>query len=145
MSPKVWIFCGAVLGAVGVGLGAYHAHGLEKALTARALAPDEVLRDMQNFDVGVRYEMYHALALVLVGLLMWRAPATCLHVAGILFLVGTILFCGGLFFPVLSGTKLPWYIVPSGGTMLIVAWAVLAIGTVTCRAIDRCEVAQPAR
>ncbi len=134
MSPKVWIFCGAVLGAVGVGLGAYHAHGLEKTLTARALAPDEVLREMQNFDVGVRYEMYHALALVLVGLLACVPP--CLHVAGILFLVGTILFCGGLFFPVLSGTKLPWYIVPSGGTMLIVAWAVLAIGTLICRAID---------
>ena len=73
MSPKVWIVTGALLGAVGVGLGAYHAHGLEKTLEKRDLTGEDRARQMQNFDVGVRYDMYHALALILVGLLGWRA------------------------------------------------------------------------
>jgi uncharacterized membrane protein YgdD (TMEM256/DUF423 family) len=128
MSPKVWIVSGALLGAVGVGLGAYHAHGLEKMLGQRSLSADELARQMQNFDVGVRYEIYHALALVLLGLLAWRAPSAWFHTAGGLFLAGTLLFCGGLYFPVLAGVKLPWYLVPSGGSALIIAWITLAVG-----------------
>jgi uncharacterized membrane protein YgdD (TMEM256/DUF423 family) len=133
MLPKVWIFCGAILGAVGVGLGAYHAHGLEKALTARALAPDEVARQMQNFDVGVRYEIYHAIALLLAGLLVWRAPSRWFHIAGFLFLIGAVLFCGGLYLPVLAGFKSPWYVVPSGGMAMILGWVALAVGALVCR------------
>lgn len=134
MSPKVWIVSGALLGAVGVGLGAYHAHGLEKLLTQHGLTADELPRQMQNFDVGVRYEIYHALALMLVGLLAWRAPSGWFHAAGGLFLVGAILFCGGLFFPVLADTKLPWYVVPGGGLATIVGWVTLAIGALLSRA-----------
>jgi uncharacterized membrane protein YgdD (TMEM256/DUF423 family) len=134
MSPKVWIVTGALLGAVGVGLGAYHAHGLEKTLEKRDLAGEDLARQMQNFDVGVRYDMYHALALILVGLLAWRANSACMHVAAGLFLAGVVLFCGGLWFPVLSGTKLPWYLVPTGGVSLIAGWVTLAIGSLLSQA-----------
>ena len=127
MSPRIWIFCGAVLGALGVGLGAYHAHGLQKMLDQRGLIPDEVQRQMQNFDVGVRYEIYHALALILVGLLASPKPSAWFHTAGGLFLAGTLLFCGALFIPVLADVKLSWIIVPTGGAALILGWVTLAI------------------
>jgi uncharacterized membrane protein YgdD (TMEM256/DUF423 family) len=130
MSARVWIFFGALLGAVGVSLGAYHAHGLEKLLGQRGLPADELQRQMQNFDVGVRYEIYHALALVLVGLLAWRASSVCIHASGLLFLLGTVLFCGGLYVPVLAGTKLPWYLVPGGGLAFIFGWVMLAGGAI---------------
>jgi uncharacterized membrane protein YgdD (TMEM256/DUF423 family) len=133
MCPKIWIVTGALLGAIGVGFGAYHAHGLEKALADRALPADKLALAMENFDVGVRYELYHAIALVLVGLLAWRAPSRWLCAAGILFLLGTMLFSWGLFFPVLSGTKLPWFLVPIGGLSLIVAWVLLALGALLGR------------
>lgn len=133
MTPKTWIVCGALLGAIGVGLGAYHAHGLEKTLTSRDLEPEKLQREMQNFDVGVRYEIYHALAIVLTGLLAWRAPSRWFHAAGVLFLIGTMLFSGGLYYPVLAQTKLPWYLVPMGGMSLILAWLLLAAGALFSR------------
>ena len=94
---------------------------------------EKLQRDMQNFDVGVRYEIYHALAMVLAGLLAWRAPSRWFQAAGLLFLIGTALFSGGLYYPVLTQTKLPWYLVPSGGMSLILAWLLLAAGALFSR------------
>ncbi|HEY2828425.1 MAG TPA: DUF423 domain-containing protein [Pirellulales bacterium] len=133
MSPKVWLVCGALSGALGVGLGAYHAHGLEKLLAQRTLPADELSRQMNNFDVGVRYEIYHALALISVGLLALRARSTWFNVAGGLFLAGTVLFCGCLYIPALTASKLPWFLVPSGGLALIVGWVLVALGALMVR------------
>jgi uncharacterized membrane protein YgdD (TMEM256/DUF423 family) len=128
MSPRVWIFIGALSAAIGVGLGAYHAHGLEPMLERRGSSPEEIDRQMHSFDVGVRYEMYHALGLILVGLLSEQGAKRCLSASGLLFVAGTLLFSGCLYIPVLSGMKLPWYLVPSGGAAFIAGWIVLCIG-----------------
>src|SRR5690606_28038435 len=105
-----------------------HAHGLIKSLGARLLDPEEVLRRMDEFEVAVRYQMYHALGLVLLGLLAIRSGSCWLTTAGILFIAGTLLFCGCLYIPVLTGTKLPWFLVPSGGLAFILGWLALAVG-----------------
>jgi uncharacterized membrane protein YgdD (TMEM256/DUF423 family) len=127
MSPRIWIIVGALSAAIGVGLGAYHAHGLEKRLAAQELPSEKIVAKLHDFEVGVRYQMYHALALVLVGIIGRQSPSRGLNIAGWLFIAGSMLFCGCLYVPVLTGTKLPWYLVPSGGLAFIVGWVALAV------------------
>ncbi len=128
MLPRVCVIFGALSAAVAVGLGAYHVHGLEKFLAAQDLAPDAVAKKLHDFDVGVRYQMYHALGMVLVGLLAMHRQLVWQRVALNCFLAGTLLFCGGLYVPVLFGGKLPWFLVPIGGLAFIVGWVAVAIG-----------------
>mgnify|MGYP000850509896 CR=1 FL=1 len=86
MNPSRWIGIGAVLGALGVAAGAFGAHGLEgqlrKQSAATSSAPTEEAspaqtpeRKLHTFEVAVRYQMYHALALVLVGKAGWMTNA----------------------------------------------------------------------
>jgi uncharacterized membrane protein YgdD (TMEM256/DUF423 family) len=83
------------------------------------------------FQTGATYQMYHALALVAVGMLMARFSSdgsTWLSASGWLFLAGSILFSGSLYLLALSGT--PWLgaITPLGGVAFLLAWLALAIG-----------------
>jgi uncharacterized membrane protein YgdD (TMEM256/DUF423 family) len=84
---------------------------------------------MRSFEAGVRYEMYHALGLILVGLLSEKGAKRCLSACGFLWIAGTLLFSGCLYIPVLTGIKLPWFLVPCGGAAFIAGWIVLAVGT----------------
>lgn len=136
MSPRFWIIVGAISAAIAVGFGAYHAHGLKKRLEARELPAETVVQKLHDFEVGVRYQMSHALALVLVGIVAHLWPSRGVQAAGWLFLIGTLLFSGCLYIPVLAGLKLHWALVPSGGLALILGWMVLAIGVATSRKID---------
>ena len=68
MSPNRWIAVGAILGAIGVALGAYGAHGLDKQLAAWGYAGDDLAKRLANHETAVRYQMWHALAIVLVGI-----------------------------------------------------------------------------
>ena len=63
MSPRVWLVLGALSAAIGVGLGAYHAHGLEKMLQMRLVNPADIDHQMRDFEVGVRYQLMHAVAI----------------------------------------------------------------------------------
>jgi len=132
MSPRVWIIIGALSAALGVGLGAYHAHGLKKRLDAQDLPPETVVQKLHDFEVGVRYEMYHALGLVLIGVMARQGASRGLQIAGWLFIAGTLLFCGCLYIPVLTGAKLPWYLVPSGGLAFIVGLVAIAVYAGLC-------------
>jgi uncharacterized membrane protein YgdD (TMEM256/DUF423 family) len=77
-------------------------------------------------ETAVRYQMYHVAALLSVGLLsLWRRTRL-LHIAGFVLLSGVVGFCGGLYLMVFAGRSVHWAIVPSGGLLLIVGWAVLA-------------------
>jgi uncharacterized membrane protein YgdD (TMEM256/DUF423 family) len=126
MPSKTCIAIGALSAAMAVALGAYHAHGLEKHLLERMSDATAVAQSMHNFDVGVRYQMFHALALVVVGLLFANFNPKLLTIAAALFVAGTLLFSGCLYVPVLTGTKLPWFLVPSGGLCLICGWIAVA-------------------
>lgn len=131
MSPTLARFAlaaGAVLAGLAVAAGAFGAHGLKATLTASGQA--------ENWETACRYAMYHALALVTVGLLAAiRSPAPGgLTAAAWCFLVGTLIFSGCLAVLALTGIKILGAIVPIGGVLLIVGWALLALAAARLQA-----------
>ncbi len=115
---QTFLFIGSIAGALGVGLGAFGAHGLRGRLSPDMLAV---------FETGVRYEMYHALALLLVSALMARLDGRLIHVAGWSFTVGIVLFSGSLYLLALTGVRIFGAVTPLGGVAFILGWACLAI------------------
>ena len=119
---KTFITTGALLGAIAVALGAFGAHGLKK------IVPVETV---QTFQTGVQYQMYHALALLLTGLLYEKCYQKFARVAGILFITGIILFSGSLYFLTAgkaaetSSLDKAGIITPFGGVAFIVGWLFL--------------------
>jgi uncharacterized membrane protein YgdD (TMEM256/DUF423 family) len=111
------------LAAVAVTAGAFGAHALRSHL-----AP----ADLVTFETAARYQMYHALALVAVGLLVDRGAARA-PLAGWLFLAGIALFCGSLYLLVLTGQRWLGAVTPFGGISFIAAWVVLALNGLTDR------------
>jgi uncharacterized membrane protein YgdD (TMEM256/DUF423 family) len=137
MNAKVWIVIAGLLGAAAVGLGAFHAHGLNTMLEKRGDEPAKVAKRMHDCDVAVRYQMYHALALLAVGILAMRQPSVLLTSAGALLLLGVLLFSGGLYLIVFADNIVHWVIVPSGGLSMILGWVVLALSAVRLTAGPR--------
>ena len=78
------------------------------------------------FETGVRYHMYHALALVLVALVMGRMSGWLLHAAGWCFVAGIVLFSGSLYALALTGVTILGAITPLGGLAFLAGWACLA-------------------
>jgi uncharacterized membrane protein YgdD (TMEM256/DUF423 family) len=125
----------ALLAATAVGLGAYSAHGLEKHLESVGHAADLTER-LDWFDTGVRYHLYHALGLLLVGVLASRegsfvGSSKALRLAAAAFVVGITLFSGSLYVMTLAPADWRWLgaVVPLGGVSLIVGWLVVAYAT----------------
>jgi len=114
---RLWFAIGAINGAVAVALGAYGAHGLGEGID-----PDRV----RIFDIAVRYHMWHALALLAVGIAAGRHYSRLIHVAGLAFTVGILIFCGSLYKFGLSGERAFIGMAPIGGTGLILGWILLA-------------------
>ena len=100
--------------------GAFATHALKAKLDDRALA---------IFETGTRYQMYHAIALILVSLLLryGELEESLLTASGIAFVVGIVLFSGSLYTLSSSGVKWLGAVAPLGGTALIIGWACLAI------------------
>ena len=121
MSWTIWVCAGAIFAAFGVGAGAFGAHALKARLTPEYLAV---------FEVGVKYQMYHALALIALGLVATRIESTAIKVSGFAFIGGTLLFSGSLYALVLSGEKSLGMVTPVGGVALIVGWLALAIAMI---------------
>ena len=115
---RLFIRLGAVAGFVGVALGAFGAHALRARLSADHLAV---------FETGVRYHLLHALALVLVGVLIARRPARLTTAAGWCFALGIVLFSGSLYVLTLTGTTAVGMVTPIGGLCFLAGWACLAL------------------
>jgi len=115
--PQLFLMLGGVSGFLAVALGAFGAHGLRDRLPADLLAV---------FEVGVRYQMYHALALVGVALALDRWPSGALSAAGWSFLIGTVIFSGSLYLLTLTGQRWLGAITPLGGVAFLAGWALLA-------------------
>lgn len=117
---RIWMVLGALLGAGAVGMAAAAAHALPQRLDAKALAAVESAIQMQG---------WHALALVLTGFWVMRAPPlahTLGNLAGAGFALGTLLFCGTVYAHRLAGVSIPGPTAPVGGVLLMAAWLVLA-------------------
>ncbi len=120
MTGLIWFRIGAASAALAGAAGAFGARGLREMLEASGRAA--------TFETGARYHMYHALALVAVGLMGLHAGrGTALEVAGWSFLVGTVLFSGSLYALSLSGPRWLGAITPLGGVGFLVGWVALAL------------------
>ena len=113
---RVFFLLGAVAGVTAVALGAFAAHGLKGKLP-----PD--LFDV--FEVGARYHMYHALALLAVGWAITRWPGGATTAAGWLFVAGIVLFSGSLYALALTGIRPLGAITPLGGVCFLAGWVAL--------------------
>jgi uncharacterized membrane protein YgdD (TMEM256/DUF423 family) len=114
---KFFLLSGSVLGLLGVAIGAFGAHALKAMLEAAGRA--------DTFETGVRYMFYHAIALVLVGILSKEFPGYTIYWSGNAFILGTLIFSGSLFLICFTGINVFGAVAPIGGTMLIIGWALL--------------------
>jgi uncharacterized membrane protein YgdD (TMEM256/DUF423 family) len=124
---RFWLVLGAALAAAAVALGAFHAHGLQGWLERAGTAPDQLARRLADAEIAIRYQMYHALGLLLLGAVLLQQRSALLHLACLLLSGGLLLFAGGLYLIVFAGTALHWAIVPAGGLVLISGWCVAAL------------------
>lgn len=115
---RLWIVIGAVSAFVSVAAGAFGAHALKARLT----------QDMLTiFETGNRYQMYHSLGLIAVGLLAVHRPSGLLTGAGWAMLAGILLFSGSLYALALSGVRALGAITPLGGVGFLVGWVLFAL------------------
>ncbi len=122
-----WIvFLAGILGAIGVGIGAHAAHGLEEMLTKQGLEAGDVAKRLDQCDVAVRYHLIHVVALLALGVSTSRRAAATKSFAAFFMLLGIALFSGGLYSMVYFGEMGHWAIVPSGGLCFIIGWLSVA-------------------
>ena len=121
---KKFILAGAMFGALAVGLGAFGTHGLKKIVTEETV---------QAFQTGVQYQMYHALALLIAGILYDRVSSKSIQLAGWFFIAGIILFSGSLYLLTALkatdtiGVNKIGIITPFGGLSFIAGWVCLLV------------------
>jgi uncharacterized membrane protein YgdD (TMEM256/DUF423 family) len=119
---KMFLIIGTILAGLAVALGAFGAHGLKKIVDADTVA---------IYQTGVQYQMYHALALLAVGILAERVQNGILNYAGFLFIAGIVLFSGSLYLiaslkamnkEISTGVGI---MTPIGGMLFIFGWILL--------------------
>ncbi len=122
---KGFLRTAAIMGLLAVTLGAFGAHGLKQIVPPEAIT---------TFETGVRYQFYHALALLAAGMLFERFPLRSIRYAGICFITGIVLFSGSLYALTLLqatstvGLRGIGAITPFGGLFFIAGWLCLFLG-----------------
>lgn len=114
---RLWLSLGAAYGFLAVALGAFGAHALKARLTPEMLAV---------WRTGVDYQFYHALALLMLGLIARQQTSSALNVAGVCFGAGVLLFSGSLYALALSEIRILGAITPVGGLLFLSGWLLLA-------------------
>ncbi len=115
---RVWLVFGSLSGFVAVAAGAFGAHALKDSLSPEMKA---------IFETAARYQMYHAIALLAVGLLHTLRPARTSAAAGWLFAGGSLIFSGSLYALALTGRTWLGAITPIGGAASLAGWLCLAV------------------
>ncbi len=118
MKNQTILLAGAVFMALAVLLGAFGAHALKKVLSPDMLA---------IYKTGVEYQFYHALGLLLIGVIGFHIRSKYLWWSGLFISIGIIIFSGSLYVLTLSGIKALGAITPIGGLSFVVGWIFLAI------------------
>lgn len=114
---KTWLIVGASLAGLAVLLGAFGAHGLKSKVSPE---------DLAIFETGVRYHMYHALGLLLIGIIGFNVSQDVIQIPAYLISAGIIIFSGSLYLLVLTDTRWLGAITPIGGVCFIAGWILLA-------------------
>ncbi|MDW3647709.1 MAG: DUF423 domain-containing protein [Bacteroidia bacterium] len=125
MSKLAYIIA-AIYGLTAVILGAMAAHALEKSLSADLL---------DSFETAVRFQMYHALLLFLLGIVMEKYESAQLKYATYASILGTLLFSGSIYLLVLTPIKLG-IVTPIGGSILIVGWGLILFWAIKLKRND---------
>lgn len=121
---RLFIASGSALAALAVVLGAFGAHALKARLAAEQL---------QVFETGVKYQMYHALALILLGIIFEKFHTPSTTYAGYFFMAGIVFFSGSLYLLAskdilgIASFKFLGPITPIGGLCFIIGWVLLLI------------------
>lgn len=119
MKNRNILLSGAVFMALGVLLGAFGAHALKNSLSPEMLAV---------YKTGIDYQFYHALGLLLIGLIGLRIESKWLRWSGIFLVFGILIFSGSLYTLSVSGIKIVGAITPVGGLAFVAGWICLAVG-----------------
>ena len=119
MKNRNILLAGAVFMALAVLFGAFGAHALKSSLSPEMLAV---------YKTGVEYHFYHALGLLLIGLIGFRIESKWINWSGILLIFGIIIFSGSLYALSISGIKILGAITPIGGLAFVAGWICLAVG-----------------
>ena len=114
---KSLIVVGSIFAALSVLFGAFGAHGLKDQLSFEYLA---------IFETAVRYQMYHALGLLLMGISGFHLPDYLIYLPSYFLIFGTMIFSGTLITLVLTDLKWLGAITPIGGLCLIIGWLLFA-------------------
>jgi len=118
-SARVFLALGSASAFLAVAAGAFGAHALRRRLDENLLAV---------FETGVRYQMYHALALLAVAWVLDRWGGGLVAASGWLFVAGTVVFSGSLYLLALTGQRMFGAVTPLGGVAFLAGWLVLLIG-----------------
>jgi uncharacterized membrane protein YgdD (TMEM256/DUF423 family) len=120
MNQKQTLTTAAILGALGVAIGAFGAHTLKAELVAAGR--------FDAFETAVRYQFYHVFALLITGVLMGQFTTKKLSYASLSFVIGILLFSGSLYGLCLTGIKAFGPVTPVGGIFFILGWMFLVLG-----------------
>ena len=117
---RIFLAIASILAGLSVAAGAFASHALRERLTERSLL---------IFETAARYQMYHALALLIVALLLthYPTPPASVITAGVAFIVGVVIFSGSLYALSFTGVKWLGAITPLGGVAFLVGWGCLAV------------------
>ena len=114
---RVFFVIGALSAFIGVAAGAFGAHGLKSRMSTEMLSV---------FEVGVRYQMYHAFALIIAAWVQAKWPSSLVTTGGWFFFIGTIFFSGSLYLMSLTGVRWLGAITPLGGLAFLAGWICIA-------------------
>lgn len=114
---KIILLCASALGAISVMIGAFGAHALRATLEATGR--------LDTFETAVKYQFYHTLALLAIGLLMYRFSDKLLGYAGFSMIGGILIFSGSLYILCMTGIRWLGAITPIGGLLMIIGWILL--------------------
>jgi uncharacterized membrane protein YgdD (TMEM256/DUF423 family) len=123
MNQKITLLSGAILGALGVALGAFGAHALKNLLVQNGR--------VETYELAVRYHFYHALAILFTGMMMEKLSVPAMHWSSLMLLLGVIIFSGSLYTYSLANIKGFAMVTPIGGLFLLVGWVLLAYSIAT--------------
>jgi uncharacterized membrane protein YgdD (TMEM256/DUF423 family) len=121
MNRTTTLLCASIMGGLAVVIGAFGAHAFKPLLTEAGRT--------DTFELAVRYQFYHALALLGTGILMAHSPSRLLSTSALFFLLGIFFFSGSLYVLCFTGLKVLGAVTPFGGLFFIAGWLLLALGT----------------